>query len=192
MKRKLITFKQFILENQEHTSAGTSQHQVSGGIAHAVKKGLIKPNTVNVDNGGGKYDKGKNHVETHVHGAELHVHDPYNRSKEHNDKVKEKTKGKAHYVGLHNVLNVIKEPEARQKALQDTKSFMKPGGTAHITTYEGDNSGKGRVSKADKGGGSSWQEHRPTSSYVPEVKKVFPDSTHHVELHGKHIIVRQK
>lgn len=189
----MLTFKQFLEESQEHTSAGTSQHQISTGIVHAAKKGLIKPNSVNVDNGGGKYDLGKHHVEKHVHGAEMHVHDPFNRSDEHNKHVKEKTKGKADYVGLHNVLNVIKEPEARHKALHDTKSFMKPKtGIAHITTYHGDGSGKGRVSKADKGKGSSWQEHRKTSSYVPEVKKVFPDETHHVEVHGKHIIVRQK
>ena len=61
---------------------------------------------------------------------------------------------------------------------EEMKKFMKPKtGIAHITVYEGDRSGKGRISKADKGGGSSWQEHRPTSSYVDEVKSVFPEKT---------------
>ena len=69
---------------------------------------------------------------------------------------------------------------------------MKKGSTAHITVYEGDKTGNGRMSKQDKGRGSSWQEHRPTSSYVPEVRKVFPESTHDVQVKGKNILVTQK
>ena len=192
----IVTFKSFvetIQESQEHTSAGTSLNQVSSGIKHATAKGLIKPHSINVDNGGGKYDLGKSHVEKHIKGAHMEVHDPYNRSKEHNDSVKKKAKGKADYVGMHNVLNVIKEPKARHDAIKSTKSFMKPKtGIAHFTVYEGDKTGKGRVSKADKGKGSSWQEHRPTSSYVHEIKKVFPEKTHDVTAKGPHIIVRHK
>lgn len=187
------TFKNFILEAQEHTSAETSINQVSGGIKHAVKSGLIKPKSLNVDVGGGKYDAGKEHVESSVEHSEFHVHDPFNRSEEHNTKVKTRASGNSDYVGLHNVLNVIKEPEERTKALQNVKSFMKPKtGIAHITVYEGDKSGNGRISKPNKGKGSSWQEHRPTSSYVDEVKTVFPESTHTVERKGQHIIVRSK
>jgi hypothetical protein len=186
------TFKQ-LREAQEHASAETSLNQVSSGIKHAVTKGLIKPNSVNVDNGGGRFDLGKNHVESNVEGAKLHVHDPYNRSEEHNEEVRNKTHGKADYVGLHNVLNVIKEPEARKEALEQTKKFMKPKtGVAHITVYEGDRTGNGRMSKKDRGKGSSWQNHRPTSSYVDEVKSVFPEDTHTVEHKGQHIVVRAK
>lgn len=187
------TFREFISETQEHSSAGTSLNQVSAGLKHAVKNGLIKPNSLNVDNGGGAYDKGKEHVESNIQGSQLHIHDPFNRSEQHNSNVLKKTKGKADYVGMHNVLNVIKEPESRNSALETMKSFMKPKtGIAHITVYQGDKSGKGRVSKKDKGKGSSWQEHRPTSSYIDEVKKVFPEETHEVSAKGDHIIVRQK
>ena len=186
------SFKEFCLESQEHTSADTSLNQISAGLKHAVKKGLIKPNSTNIDNGGGKYDAGKGHVESSVEGAKLHVHDPFNRSQEHNDEIKKQHTGNADYVGLHNVLNVIKEPEERKKALQTTGRFIKKGGIAHITVYEGDKSGKGRVSKGDKGRGSSWQEHRPTSSYVDEVKSVFPEETHEVTHKGQHIIVKRK
>ena len=187
------TFKNFIKEAQEHISAGTSLNQISAGINHAVSKGLIKPNSINVDHGGGKFDKGKEHVESSVTGSEMYVHDPFNRSSEHNDAVKQKAEGNADYVGMHNVLNVIKEPEERINALHGMKKFMKPKtGIAHITTYEGDRTGNGRISKADKGSGSSWQEHRSTTSYVDEVKKVFPEDTHDVTHKSGHIIVRQK
>lgn len=187
----MLNFKQF-LESQEHTSADTSLNQISAGLKHAVKKGLIKPNSMNVDNGGGRYDAGKQHVESNVEGAQLHVHDPFNRSEEHNSGVKKAAQGNSDYVGLHNVLNVIKEPEERRKALENTGSFLKKGGIAHITVYEGNKSGKGKISKTDKGRGSSWQEHRPTSSYVDEVKSVFPEDTHEVTHKGQHIIVRKK
>lgn len=189
----MLNFKKFLEEKQEHTSADTSLNQVSAGIKHAVKSGLIKPHSLNVDNGGGRYDAGKEHVESSVEGSEFHVHDPYNRSEEHNSDVVKKTSGKADYVGMHNVLNVIKEPEARQEALKKVKSFMKPkSGIAHITVYQGDKSGNGRVTKADKGRGSSWQEHRPTKSYVDEVKNIFPEESHEISHKGDHIIVRQK
>lgn len=189
----MLNFKQF-LEAQEHTSADTSLNQISAGLKHAVKSGLIQPNSINVDNGGGRYDLGKEHVESSIQGAKLHVHDPFNRSEEHNEEVKKKTKGKADYVGMHNVLNVIKEPEERQKALESVKSFMKPKtGIAHLTVYQGNKSGQGKVSKKNKNtGASSWQEHRPTSSYIDEVEKVFPEETHEVSHKGDHIIVRQR
>lgn len=186
------TFREYILEAQEHTSADTSLNQVSGGLKYAVKNNLIKPHSINIDNGGGKYDAGKDHVESSVEGSKLHVHDPFNRSEEHNSKIVKNHTGKADYVGLHNVLNVIKEPEERKKALEKTKSFMKPGGLAHITVHEGDGNGYSRVTKKDKGRGSSWQEHRKTETYMPEVKSVFPEDSHEVTRSSKNIIVRQK
>lgn len=184
-------YKDLLAEiSQEHTSADTSLNQVSSGLKHATATGMIKPNSVNVDVGGGKYDAGKSHVEKSVHGASLHVHDPFNRSESHNAAVEHAHQGKADYVGLHNVLNVIKEPEHRATALHTVKKFLKPGGTAHITVYEGDKSGVSRMTKKDSGRGSSWQNHQATKSYVPEVKSAFPD--HHVHVKGKHIIVSSK
>lgn len=178
---------------QQHTSAKTSIKQISAGIKHAVKSGLIKPNSVAVDNGGGKYDLAKDHVESNISGAKLHVHDPFNRSESHNNQVKHETTGKADYVGMHNVLNVIKEPEHRHAALQQVKSFLKPKtGVAHLTVYEGDKKGIGRVSQNDTGEGSSWQNHMKTNEYLPDVHRVFPPETHDVKSSGGHIIIRQK
>lgn len=187
------TYREFITEVvQQHTSADTSLNQVAAGIKHAVKSGMIKPNSINVDVGGGRFDAGKEHVESNVSGANMHVYDPFNREQSHNERVKSIASSNSDYVGMHNVLNVIKEPDQRLEALKTVKSFMKPKGIAHITVYEGDKSGSGRISKQDKGRGSSWQEHRPTASYVPEVKKIFPEHSHDVQVKGKHIIVTAK
>jgi len=186
------TFKQFLEEEQEHTSADTSLNQVSAGLKYAVDKKLIKPHTHNIDNGGGKYDRGKEHVESNIEGAKLHVHDPFNRSDEHNKEIVKNHTGKAHYVGLHNVLNVIKEPEQRRAALEKTKTFMHPKGIVHISVHEGDANGKSRMTKKDKGRGSSWQEHRKTGTYMDEVKNTFPEETHNIEKHGKNILVTKK
>ena len=186
------TFKQFISESQEHTSADTSLNQISAGLKFATKNNLIKPNSLNVDNGGGRYDAGKEHVESSIEGAKLEIHDPFNRSEEHNNTVKSKTLGKSDYVGMHNVLNVIKEPEIRKSALQTVKSFMKPNGIAHISVYEGDKTSQGRISKSDKGRGSSWQEHRPTKSYLPEIHQVFSPEQHDISVKGGNIIVKHK
>lgn len=188
----MLSFKNF-LENQEHSSAETSRNQVSAGLKYALQKGFINPKSLNVDHGGGAYDTGKTHIEKNSKGSILHIHDPYNRSPEHNAHVRKHAKGNADYVGLHNVLNVIKEPEHRKNALKTMKTFMKPKtGIAHITVYEGDQSGKSKITKHDKGKGSSWQEHRPVASYLDEIKTVFPEKTHDVTLQGKHFIVRQK
>ncbi|MFO0089258.1 MAG: hypothetical protein ACK518_00310 [bacterium] len=182
------TFSQFLSEEQQHSSAKTSLNQISAGIRYATKNGLIKPNSVNIDVGGGKFDLGKNHVEENVPKAKLHVFDPYNRSEEHNNSVIDEiqSRGGADYIGLHNVLNVIKEPEYRNNALETVKGMMRPGSVAHITCFEGDRTGKGRVTQ----GGSSWQEHRSIRSYVPEVEGVFSEPHFSIERKGVNILIR--
>ena len=187
----MLSFKGFLEESQEHTSADTSLNQASAGLKYAVKHNMIKPNSTNIDHGGGKYDAGKEHVESNVEGAKLHVHDPFNRTEEHNAEALKHT-GKADYVGMHNVLNVIKEPEHRKEALEKVKSFVHPKGTVHLTVHEGDKDGNARITKADKGRGSSWQNHRPTESYMDEVKSVFPEHEHNVVRKGKNIIINRK
>ena len=186
----MLSFKQFItlFEEQEYTSEDTSRNQISAGIKFALEHGLIKSGDIAVDHGGGKYDKGILAAKKHAN-ADLFVHDPFNRSEEHNTAVKEKTLGRANYTGLHNVLNVIKEPEERRKALENMKSFMSPTGIGHITVYEGSTKDKQSGSKETKDG---WQEFRSTSSYLPEIRSVFPSETHDVIKKGKHIIIKPK
>lgn len=189
----IASLREMINESQEHTSSGTSIPQASAGLKYAVKKNLIRSNSVNVDSGGGKYDLGKEHVESNVSGAKLHVHDPFNRSEEHNTAIEKVATGRSDYVGSHNVLNVIKEPDHREAALHKIKSFMKPKtGIAHITVYDGDKNGVGRITKKQKTGETSWQNNKRVEDYLPEIEKVFPSETHDVSRQGKHILIRQR
>lgn len=173
---------------QQHTSACTSLNQVAAGIKFAVSQGLIRPGTVAVDVGGGRYDAGKHYAE--AAGAVFHVYDPFNRDHQHNEAVKVRCQFRSQYVGLHNVLNVIKEDHIRKAALQTALSFMAPmGSVVHITVYEGDRSGQGRESQPDRGKGSCWQENRKTSDYLEEIRYTFNLEHFKVYLKGKNILI---
>jgi hypothetical protein len=147
---------------QEHSSAGTSIPQVP-----AVMKAMsFQPGTVNADIGGGKFDHGTEFLK--AKGVENLVYDPFNRSKEHNAQVAKRLRGgKADTATVANVLNVIKEPEARQKVIQQAAAAIKPGGTAYFQIYEGAGHGQGGQTKA------GWQNHRRTADYLAEIQQVF-------------------
>ena len=68
-----------------------------------------------------------------------------------------------------NVLNVIKEPQARQQVLKNIKKLVKPGAPVYITVYEG--SGKGNEGPTKAG----YQLNRKTSGYIDEISQVFPN-----------------
>lgn len=165
------TFLQHLQEAQEFSSAATSQSQVAKGFSTVAKHIGWKPNTLNVDLGGGKYDHGVKFLEGH--GVESHVLDPYNRSAEHNDRIAKlvKARGGADTVTLFNVLNTIKEPEVHREVLETAKSHLKPGGRLYISVYAGDKSGVGRQTKAD-----SWQRNENIRNYLKAVHSVFPNA----------------
>ena len=71
-------------------------------------------------------------------------------------------------VCLSNVLNVVNNWNTRWDILQDCWNCLRIGGQLYITVYEGDKSGKGRITKAD-----CWQENRRTSDYLFEAGRVF-------------------
>lgn len=136
----------------------------------------IKPGEVILDYGGGKWDSGVYFVQDK--GATLLVYDPYNRSDEHNKQVLAELKenGGAD-AGLNsNVLNVIKEPQARLAVLKNLKRLVKPGGDIYITVYEG--TGKGNEGPTKAG----YQLNRKTADYMEEVQQVFPNATRRGKL----------
>ena len=165
------TFKQHLQEAQEFSSAGTSQSQVAKGFSTVAKHIGWKPDTLNVDLGGGKYDHGVKFLAGH--GVESHVLDPFNRPEEHNKKVAEtvKARGGADTVTLFNVLNTIKEPEVHLDVLKAAQSHLKPGGRLFISVYPGDNSGVGKQTKKD-----SWQRNEKLKAYLKTVHQVFPNA----------------
>lgn len=154
--------------DQEYDSAATSIN--SNKLPAIYKMVNFEPGKVYLDFGGGKFDNGVYFVKDK--GATLLVYDPYNRSDEHNKQVLAELKenGGAD-VGLNsNVLNVIKEPEARLAVLRNLKRMVKPGGDIYITVYEG--TGKGNEGPTKAG----YQLNRKTEGYMDEVRQIFPDA----------------
>lgn len=160
--------------DQEYDSAATSIN--SNKLPAIYKMVNFEPGKVYLDFGGGKFDNGVYFVKDK--GATLLVYDPYNRSDEHNKQVLAELKenGGAD-AGLNsNVLNVIKEPEARLAVLRNLKRMVKPGGDIYITVYEG--SGKGNEGPTKAG----YQLNRKTEGYMDEVRQIFPDAQRNGKL----------
>ena len=154
--------------DQEYDSAATSIN--SNKLPAIYKLVHFEPGKVYLDFGGGKFDNGVYYVRDL--GATLLVYDPYNRSDEHNKEVLRviKENGGADAALNSNVLNVIKEPEARLGVLKNIKKLTKPGGDVYITVYEG--TGKGNEGPTKAG----YQLNRKTADYLEEVQSVFPDA----------------
>ena len=166
------------LENatQEYTSANTSIN--SAKLPAIFSMVNFKPETINLDYGGGKFDNATTALEGK--GVTNLVYDPYNRSSGHNKDVIDTVRknGGADTVTCSNVLNVIKEPEARKAVIKNIYSLLKNSGTAYFTVYEG--TGKGNEGPTKSG----YQLNKKTGDYVEEISSVFPS----VSRRGKLII----
>lgn len=154
--------------DQEYDSAATSIN--SNKLPAIYKMVSFNEGDVVVDFGGGKFDNAVEYIRDK--GATLCVYDPYNRSAEHNREVLRilRENGGADAAVNSNVLNVIKEPEARKNVLQNIARITKPGAPIYITVYEGRGDGQEGPTK------SGYQLNRKTADYLEEVQEVFPDA----------------
>lgn len=154
--------------NQEFTSENTSINSTK--LPAIFKMVSFQPGTINLDMGGGKFDNVADYLSEYD--VINLVYDPYNRTKEHNREVVKTIReaGGADTATCSNVLNVIKEPEARRNVLVNMSKLVKPGGDIYITVYEG--SGKGNEGPTKSG----YQLNRRTADYLEEIQKVFPDA----------------
>ena len=122
------------------------------------------------DIGGGKFDN----VTDHLRKSDVihRVYDPFNRPAEHNDEVLNLTdyEGGADVVTAANVLNVVAEPEIRNRIIRQAADIIKPHGRAIFGIYEGDGSGLGK--ETIKG----YQNNMKTADYVAEVQAIFPNA----------------
>lgn len=111
-----------------------------------------------------------------------HGFDPYNQSKDNNEKVT-KVAFDEKYAGdenpnvfiSSNVLNVIKGADRQRTYLQSIFRRMKDIDECYITVYEGNRSGIGKVTKKD-----CWQENKKLKEYFEIVKMAYRD-THMVD-----------
>ena len=158
------TFKQHLKEKQEYQSDETSQHQIAAGF----KKIDWKPGQVNLDYGGGKYEKAT--MWLLEQGVTNLVYDPFNRPAAHNKTVLELADD-AETTTCFNVLNVIKEEKIRKKVIKECK--RKNTKVIYFTVYEGNKSGEGAPSRGKK---RAWQNNMPLKDYLEEVKSVFSSS----------------
>lgn len=154
--------------DQEFDSADTSIN--SSKLPAIYKLISIPEGTVGVDFGGGRFDNAVEYIRDL--GATLCVYDPYNRTAQHNREMLRtlKANGGADWAVNSNVLNVIKEPEARQSVLRNIAKITKSGAPIYITVYEGRGDAKEGPTK------SGYQLNRKTQDYLEEIKEVFPDA----------------
>ena len=161
------TQEEIDIENpeQEFSSAATSINSTKLPAIYNMVN--FRPGDVVVDFGGGKFDNAVNYLKDKD--VTLLVYDPYNRSAEHNKEVLRllKEHGGADAAVNSNVLNVIKEPEAREAVLKNIKKITKRGAPIYITVYEGRGDGAEGPTK------SGYQLNRKTGDYMNEVGKVF-------------------
>ena len=150
---------------QEFSSAATSINSTKLPAIYSMVN--FRAGDVVVDFGGGKFDNAVNYLKDKD--VTLLVYDPYNRSAEHNKEVLRilKEHGGADAAVNSNVLNVIKEPEAREAVLRNIKKITKSGAPVYITVYEGKGDGAEGPTK------SGYQLNRKTADYMDEIGKVF-------------------
>lgn len=150
---------------QEFSSAATSINSTKLPAIYNMVN--FRSGDVVVDFGGGKFDNAVNYLKDKD--VTLLVYDPYNRSAEHNKEVLRilKEHGGADAAVNSNVLNVIKEPEAREAVLRNIKKITKRGAPIYITVYEGRGDGVEGPTK------SGYQLNRKTGDYMDEVGSVF-------------------
>lgn len=159
---------------QRHTSARTSRSQVP-----ALHRALLKADLFgrrNGDIGGGKYDLATKALKRRCLNI---VYDPFNRSEAHNHWALLQLHRGTDTVTVANVLNVIRERKARQEVIQ---LAVETSLTAYFTVYQGDRSGRGRLSR------DGWQAHRRLKSYLPEIRQVFGDEVEIVTIAGLRVI----
>ena len=150
---------------QEISSAETSLAQIPA----VFKSKTFVPRGTNIDIGAGKFDLGKQYLESERGVSESVPFDPFNRSIESNRMAVERLQSGERFgtATIPNVLNVIAEASARDNVILQAARAIEPEGVAYFQIYEGDRSGIGR--KTSKG----FQNNKKTSDYVNEVGNHF-------------------
>jgi hypothetical protein len=151
--------------SQDVSSADTSLAQIPA----VFKSKTFVPRGKNLDIGAGKFDLGKQYLESERGVTESVPFDPFNRSLESNRAAVNRLQSGERFgtTTIPNVLNVVAEAPARDNVILQAAQALEPNGVAYFQIYEGDRSGNGR--RTSKG----FQNNKKTSDYVAEVRKHF-------------------
>lgn len=155
-----------LFERQQYTSAATSVNILPRAYAQLDREGVWQAAGSVLDIGAGKYATAKDFLAQRRVGC--FCYDPHNRDDDENAEAL--ASGRHDVVMLANVLNVIREPDERDKLLRLAKRHVAPDGTLIVQVYPGDGSGKGRRTGADQ-----YQLNQPLAFYEPEVRRHFPE-----------------
>jgi hypothetical protein len=181
------------LPPQAVTSKRTCIRQVRSNVASApaiftwLKRNRpLKPGSINLDIGGGRYDDTSTFV-AKTFDAQSLVYDPYNRTPKHNVAVIDAiiNAGGADTVTVSNVLNVIPDAGAQTRVIEQAREGLKDNGEAFFTVYQGDGSGCGRMTGADM-----YQHNKKTREYLPLIQQIF--GKENVVIRHKVIIARKR
>lgn len=153
----------FIHATQLIESKATSLNQV----AATFKKFTFKPETINLDYGGGRYDKGTELLA--ASGCSNAIYDPFNRTLAHNlsARLRIARAGGAHSATINNVLNVIAERDAQLDAISQAANGLCDDGRAYFLIHEGDRSGLGKATS------KGWQRHEKARAYIDLLETRF-------------------
>lgn len=154
----------------KHVSAKTCIKQIPAGFRIVDKYFGWKPNTINLDIGGGKYELMTEALKEK--GVDNLVFDPYNRTQKHNEDVLKACRlFGANTVTIFNVLNVIEEYEMQINVLNLALEAVRDSGIVFVrSTYMNPN----KVSGITKSG--TFQHYLTMNEYLEIVKKVFPNA----------------
>ena len=140
----------------------------------------LKPNTRNLDLGGGEHDDGTEYLAEHRIASQ--VLDPFMRTTSHNEKVIADVRSHpVDSVTTNSVLNVIDRAETRIEHITTAHDALKPGGIALFKVWPGIESNEGVWSA------TSFQSNRAAESYVAEVGSVFGEGN--VSLNAEHKLI---
>ncbi len=127
----------------------------------------LEPGTRNFDIGGGKFNSTTMHL-LEKYGVKNFVYDPYNRSKEHNERVLEEIKrNPVDSVTSNSVLNVILDEKQRKEHIELANRSLKSGGYAFFKVWRGNGT---EIPEAT-------QSNKAAIHYFSEICDVFGDYT---------------
>lgn len=131
-----------------------------------------------LDYGAGKYPElAENYLRKNVEIANYTPYDPYNLP---GRLIPENAKYDITLCA--NVLNVIRESDAIKGVIRNAIFHTRKGGTAMFTVYEGDRSGKGKITA------KGYQRNEPTQNYMTRILEACPWVK--LDRKGKIIIAR--